>query len=77
MLTALRKVKGTRRRARWEIVSYPSEANQCDMFYVYINGQYITAYLTREAARRKIFNHITRYKYCEVEPKYFYKGRYI
>jgi len=59
--------KHRRRKTKWDIVCYPSDASKCDMFYVYINGHYVSCYLNRKDARRKIFNHITYYRYCEPE----------
>ena len=56
--------KQRRRHYNCRISSYPSEAQQRDLFYVYINDQFISCYITRKDARKKIFNYITRYKYC-------------
>ena len=68
METMKKKVREKRRKVKWDIICYPSEASHCDMFYVYINGFFISSYLNRKDARKKIFNHITYYRYCEPEP---------
>ncbi len=66
-MRGVEKMKNKRRKCKWDIICYPSESSQLDMFYVYINGFGVSAYLTRKDARRKIYNYITRYKYCEPE----------
>ncbi len=61
------KMNTKRRRLKYDIICYPCEASQLDMFYVYFNGCFISAYLNRKDARKKVFNHITYYRHCEQE----------
>ena len=61
------KRKTRRRRIDYNITCYPSESSQLDMYYVYIDRQYTTACLSKADARRKVFNHITFYRHCEIE----------